>query len=108
MSRDLPPDVLAARERVAAASHRLASAGLVLGTAGNVSERAGDLVAITPTGAVLESVAADDVAVVDLQGSQVGGELAPTSELDLHLGAYTRYDAGGVVHTHAPMATALS
>ena len=36
------------------------------------------------------------------------GELAPTSELDLHLGVYRRYDAGAVVHTHAPMATALS
>ena len=32
----------------------------------------------------------------------------PTSELDLHLGVYRRYDAGAVVHTHAPMATALS
>ena len=34
--------------------------------------------------------------------------LAPTSELDLHLGVYRRYGAGAVVHTHAPMATALS
>jgi len=41
-------------------------------------------------------------------GRQVDGELAPTSELDLHLGVYRRYDAGAVVHTHAPMATALS
>jgi L-fuculose-phosphate aldolase len=48
------------------------------------------------------------VSVVDLDGRQLGGELAPTSELDLHLGVYRRYDAGAVVHTHAPMATALS
>ena len=34
-------------------SRRLAAEGLVLGTAGNVSQRAGDRVAITPTGAVL-------------------------------------------------------
>ena len=34
--------------------------------------------------------------------------MEPTSELDLHLGVYRRYDAGAVVHTHAPMATALS
>ena len=36
------------------------------------------------------------------------GGLAPTSEVDLHLGVYARYGAGAVVHTHAPVATALS
>jgi L-fuculose-phosphate aldolase len=96
------------RERVAAAARLLAAERLVVGTAGNVSERAGDLVAITPTGAALESLTADQVAVVDLAGEHVDGDLAPTSELDLHLGVYNRYGAGGVVHTHAPMATALS
>jgi L-fuculose-phosphate aldolase len=45
---------------------------------------------------------------VDLEGQVVDGELEPTSELGLHLGIYGRYDAGAVVHTHAPMATALS
>ncbi len=33
--------------------------------------------------------------------------LEPTSELSLHLGIYREYQAGAVVHTHAPMATAL-
>lgn len=96
------------RERVAAASRRLAAEGLVLGTAGNVSERAGDLVAITPTGAKLEELAADQVAVVDRAGEHVDGPLAATSELGLHLGVYERFGAGGVVHTHSPMATALA
>ena len=96
------------REQVAAASRRLAAEGLVVGTAGNVSARAGDRVAITPTGAVLAELEPDQVSVVDLDGAPVGGDLAPTSELALHLGVYRRYDAGAVVHTHAPMATALS
>ena len=96
------------REQVAAASRRLAAEGLVLGTAGNVSARRGAEIAITPTGAVLAELDPEDVSVVDLDGRQVDGELAPTSELDLHLGVYRRYDAGAVVHTHAPMATALS
>jgi L-fuculose-phosphate aldolase len=96
------------RELVAAAARRLADEGLVLGTAGNVSARSGQLVAVTPTGAVLERVVADDVAVVDLDGTQVDGGLAPTSELGLHLGVYQRYDAGAVVHTHSPVATALA
>src|SRR3954447_12451399 len=98
----------AAREQVAAASRRLAAEGLVLGTAGNISARAGEHVAITPTGAELASLAADDVTVVALNGALVAGTLAPPSAGDLHLGVYRRYDAGAVVHTHAPMATALS
>jgi L-fuculose-phosphate aldolase len=96
------------RERVAAASRRLASEGLVLGTAGNISERAGDYVAITPTGASLADLRSGDVAVVDLDGEHADGELAATSELGLHLGVYHRYDAGAVVHAHPPMGTALA
>jgi L-fuculose-phosphate aldolase len=96
------------RGEVAAASRRLAAEGLVLGTAGNVSAREEDLVAITPTGAELAEIEPGQVAVVDLEGHAVDGDLEPTSELDLHLGVYRRYDAGAVVHTHAPMATALS
>jgi len=96
------------REQVAAACRRLAAEGLVIGTAGNVSVRSGDHVAISATGAVLGQATAAEVTVVDLDGGVVGGELEPTSELDLHLGVYRRYDAGAVVHTHAPMATALA
>jgi L-fuculose-phosphate aldolase len=86
----------------------LAEKGLVLGTAGNISARADQHVAVTPTGAVLESLTPDHVTVVDLEGRKLDGELAPTSELELHLGVYRRYGAGAVVHTHAPLATALS
>jgi len=93
---------------VAAAARRLGSDGLVSGTAGNVSALAGELVAVTPTGARLEEMTAEQVAVVDLEGEQVTGALAPTSELGLHLGIYHRYDAGAVVHTHARFATALA
>jgi L-fuculose-phosphate aldolase len=96
------------REAVAAVCRSLAADGLVAGTSGNVSARAGDRVAITPTGAVLAELEPEQVAVVDLAGSLVDGPLEPTSEIALHLGVYERYDAGGVVHTHPPTATALS
>jgi L-fuculose-phosphate aldolase len=96
------------RARVAAACRRLADAGLVRGTAGNVSVRAGDVVAITPTGARLETLGAAEITVIDLEGRVLAGDLAPTSELDLHLGVYARYGAGAVVHSHAPVSTALS
>ena len=96
------------REQVAGAARRLAAAGLVAGTSGNVSARRDDRVAITPTGGVLAELDPDQVAVVDLEGNVVGGDLAPTSEIDLHLGVYRAYEAGAVVHSHAPMGTALS
>ena len=96
------------REAIAAVSRSLAAEGLVTGTSGNVSARSGDQVAITPTGAALADLDAEQVTVVDLAGAVVDGELEPTSELDLHLGVYERHGAGAVVHTHAPVATALS
>ena len=97
------------RTEVAEACRRLAEERLVIGTAGNVSAKAGDdAIAVSPTGAVLAELAPEQVSVVDLDGNLVKGDLEPTSELGLHLGIYERYDAGAIVHTHAPMATALA
>jgi len=98
----------AVREQVAAASRKLAAAGLVIGSGGNVSARHGEFVAVTATGGELEQLTAEEVTIVDLDGNVVEGDLAPTSEIELHLGAYRRYDTGAVVHTHAPVATALA
>jgi L-fuculose-phosphate aldolase len=99
----------AERAAVAAASRRLAAGGLVAGTAGNLSARCGDgLFAITPTGAPLATLEAEHVCVIDAEARVVHGGLQPTSEVDLHLGIYQRYDAGAVVHTHAPMSTTLA
>jgi L-fuculose-phosphate aldolase len=97
------------RNEVAEACRRLAHEGLVIGTAGNVSATAGeDAIAVSPTGAALAELTPEQVSVVDTDGNLIEGDLEPTSELGLHLGIYQRYDAGAVVHTHAPMATALS
>lgn len=98
----------AERAAVAAAGRRLAAAGLVLGTAGNLSLRAGGRIAVTATGVALADMTAEQVSVVDARGRLLYGDLAPTSELGLHLGVYRRYHAGAVVHTHAPWATSLS
>ncbi len=100
------PELDAARSQVAHACHTLAAQGLVIGTAGNVSVRVGDHVAVTATGARFEELSAEQVTVVGLDG-QVLGALEPTSEIDLHLGIYRTYGSGAVVHTHAPVATAV-
>lgn len=101
-------DLDALRSEVAAAARRLAEAGLLVGTAGNVSARSGELIAVTATGVELGECTAAEVSVVRLEGSMVTGDLAPTSELDLHRGVYEDTGAGAVVHTHAPFATAVA
>jgi L-fuculose-phosphate aldolase len=104
----MPDDISALRDELAGVCRALASEGLVTGTSGNLSCRAGDGVLITPTGAVLGEVAAEDIPLVDLGGEVIDGQLQPSSEIALHLGMYARYDAGAVIHTHAPMAAAVS
>jgi L-fuculose-phosphate aldolase len=96
------------RAQVAEAGRELAASGLVIGPAGNVSARSGELVAVTPTGGRLASLAAEEIAIVDLDGAIVDAPLAPTSELPFHLAIYRRYEAAAVVHTHPPMATAVA
>jgi L-fuculose-phosphate aldolase len=95
------------RRDVAAAARQIAAEGLALGSSGNISARAGDRIAVTPTGAKLAALSAEQITIVDLRGTVIAG-LAPTSELALHLGVYERYRAGAVVHTHSPQATALA
>jgi L-fuculose-phosphate aldolase len=98
-----------AREAIVTACQELSRAGLVVGTAGNVSVREGDLVAVTPSGVRYADLTPELVGVHRLDGTPVDAPLAPTSELPLHLAIYAaRLEAGAVVHTHSPAATALS
>jgi L-fuculose-phosphate aldolase len=97
------------REEIVRACRDLAAAGLVVGTAGNVSVRAGDLVAVTPSGVDYADLSARDVGVHRLDGTPVEAPLAPTSELPLHLAVYgSEPGAAAVVHTHSVAATAVS
>ncbi|MEU0227271.1 class II aldolase/adducin family protein [Streptomyces sp. NPDC006284] len=95
------------RERVADVCRRLAACGLVNAEAGNVSVRVGGEVVVTATNARFVELTADQVCVVDLAGYRLSGDLEPTSELALHLGIYRKFGTSAVVHTHAPMATAV-
>ncbi|WP_033294393.1 class II aldolase/adducin family protein [Amycolatopsis jejuensis] len=102
------------RAAVCAYARRLLADGLVAGTSGNVSLRAGNLVAVTPTGVDYATLTPADIPVVNLAGAVVSGSLKPTSELPMHLAVYTRAtDPDGlpvtaVVHTHSAHATAVS
>jgi L-fuculose-phosphate aldolase len=96
------------REQVVWACQRMRATGLVVGTAGNVSARAGDLVAISPSGLDYDDLTPELVGVHQLDGEPVEAPLRPSTELPLHLAVYQHTDAAAVVHTHAPASTALS
>ena len=84
----------------------MAAGGLVQGTEGNASARAGELVAVSPSGVAYETLRPEDVCLVTLDGELVEGP-APSVELPMHLAVYAaRPDVGAVVHTHSPRATA--
>jgi L-fuculose-phosphate aldolase len=97
-----------ARNTVARTCRELLSAGLVVGTSGNVSARAGDLVAVSPTGVDYGELTPDMIGVYRLDGAPVEATLRPTSELPLHLAVYAATGAGAIVHTHPVAGTALS
>lgn len=99
------------RAEVVRACQELVGTGLVRGTSGNVSvlDRDSGTLAVSPTGVRYCELHAADVAVLSLAGRQLAGELAPTSELALHLRVYrARADIGAVVHTHSMFATTFA
>ena len=101
-----------ARELVVLFSRRMLAEHLVSYTAGNISTRIGDepgLVAVTPGSTAYDTLRAQDIVIVTLDGTIVEGRLRPTAELPLHTLAYRdRPDVGGIVHTHSPAAMAMA
>jgi L-fuculose-phosphate aldolase len=84
---------------------RIAEGELVQGTEGNASARAGDLIAISPSGLEYARLRPEDICLVTPGGDLVEGP-APSVELPMHLAVLAaRPDVGAVVHTHSPRAT---
>ncbi|MCK9284799.1 MAG: class II aldolase/adducin family protein [Rhodocyclaceae bacterium] len=96
------------RSAVLAAAQRLNGLGINRGRAGNVSAR-GDLgFVVTPTGMAYEDCKAADMVFLDMNGVARPGR-TPSSEWRFHRDIYAaRPEAGAVIHTHAPFATALA
>ncbi|MCB0973694.1 MAG: class II aldolase/adducin family protein [Actinobacteria bacterium] len=92
----------AARQRVVHTAQRLIADGLIIGTQGNVSVRIGaDTVALSPSSVPYDQMTSSDVVVCAMDGTVIDGDLAPTSEKDLHLAVLAAYpEVGSVVHMH--------
>ncbi len=99
----------ALKEKVFQANLDLVKHGLVIFTWGNVSaiDRESNLVVIKPSGVSYETMKAEDMVVVDLEGRVVEGSLNPSSDTPTHVVLYKAFpEIGGVVHTHSTFATA--
>jgi L-ribulose-5-phosphate 4-epimerase len=96
------------RAEVLAANLALPAHGLVTLTWGNASavDRERGLVAIKPSGVSYDALTAEDLVVLELDGSVVAGERRPSTDTPTHLALYRAFpEIGGVVHTHSRWAT---
>jgi L-fuculose-phosphate aldolase len=113
MYRKDPDGLAPARAELVRYGERLLADGLSVGSAGNLSVRAGDTVAITPSGIAYQEMRAADICLVtpagdELAADHAGRPVAPSSETPMHLAIYAATDAAAVVHTHSPEVVALS
>ena len=98
-------------EQGLATARAMNASGINRGSAGNVSARCapGDgAFLVTPTGMAYAACSADDMVRVGADGTP-SGRRKPSSEWRFHRDIYAaRPEAGAVVHTHSPFATALA
>lgn len=96
------------KKRVYEANMLLPKYGLVTFTWGNVSERDKETgyFVIKPSGVDYETMKAEDMVVVDMEGNVVEGKWKPSSDTLTHLEIYKAFpQVDGVVHTHSSYAT---
>lgn len=97
------------KQRVFEQNIRLVKSGLVVLTWGNVSgiNREKGLVCIKPSGVSYETMTADDMVIIDMDGNVVEGKYRPSSDTPTHLYLYKAFpQIGGIVHTHSTNAVA--
>lgn len=107
MPKSLNEDEL--RARMVAVMQAMDARGLNRGTSGNVSVRCGEAMLVTPSGVPPERLTADQMVLVQADGSTQEGALKPSSEWRMHQQILVRRpDANAVVHCHSRHATILA
>lgn len=99
------------KKEVYEANMLLPEHNLITFTWGNVSgiDRDSGYVVIKPSGVDYEQLAPEDMAVVDLEGNRIEGNLNPSSDTATHLELYKAFpDIKGIVHTHSPWAVSFA
>jgi len=85
--------------------------GLIHGTSGNIAVRdfADNVIAISPSGRAYDTMTAEDVAIVSLDGEWIDGPYKPSSETPMHTAVYrARPDVGATVHLHGLFSTVMA
>lgn len=99
------------KQQVFEANLELPKRKLVTYTWGNVSgiDRTTNLVVIKPSGVDYETMTAEDMVVVNLDGKVVEGKWKPSSDTPTHVELYRAFpEVGGIVHTHSRWATVFA
>jgi L-ribulose-5-phosphate 4-epimerase len=97
------------KEEAYEANMQLPKLGLVLFSFGNasVADRNENVFAIKPSGVPYNTLTADEMVVLDLEGKLVEGILRQSSDTNTHLVLYNEWkEIKSVVHTHSTFATA--
>jgi L-fuculose-phosphate aldolase len=104
------PEAERIKAEIVATGKKLWHRQFVDGNGGNISYRLGpNEVLCTPTLCSKYDLTPELICMVDLEGTQIAGSAARTSEIFLHLQIYkTVPEAKGVVHCHPPHATAYA
>jgi len=89
---------------------KIAERLLIVGPGGNTSARADTALVVKASGCAFEDCTEDDYIPIDPKtGEVIGSTKKPTCEVYMHIACFLkRPDANAVVHTHAPIATALA
>jgi L-fuculose-phosphate aldolase len=96
------------RERIVATARGMNALGINQGSSGNVSARVEGGFLVTPSAMPYDHLEPADIVHVAADG-RASGHRPPSTEWRFHRDIYARRpEAGAVVHTHSPAATALA
>ncbi len=109
----MSPEISSAKSKIIEAGRRLVDGGVLSRSQhGNISVRLSDGNHFILTGGgTLDNLSPDDLAVLDLDGNVVDGNLGPASNEIIHMHGEVykkRPDIGSVIHTHSPHVTAFA
>ncbi len=106
----MAPNLHKLKEEICDIGRRIYAKGFAAGNDGNISYRLGpNEVLCTPTLICKGFMKPDDLCIVDMEGKQLAGRRARTSEVLLHLAIMKeRPEIKSVVHCHPPHATAFA
>lgn len=83
--------------------------GYFLGTWGNMSVRVPEGFIVTPSRVEYSVMEPSDFVTVSLEGNVVAGHRLPSSETEIHRAVLAKKsDAGAIIHSHSPYATAVA